>query len=1036
MASALSQQEFAQAVQFHRSGQLEHAEVLYERVLRSERNHPDALHLLGVVRHARGDFLGAERHIRAALRISPTSGAMHVSYGNVQRELGRLPDAMKSYSRAAQLDPRLAIAHYNLGTAYEQIDRYPEALTCYERAIQAQADANAWHGRGNCLVALGRVDEAVLCYRNALGMDPGHGLAANNLVEILLSRQQFEPARELLAEALQRRPDQPDLARKLVMVLNVLGRQATALEDIDRLLAGSPDDPELRYLRARSLMSLGRIRESEPLLEETTRLHPENVGAWVDHASVTAMLGHPDAAIGILERADRRFPGDLSLRFTLGFANYLCGCYDEARRLFEEVLAVQPEFPRGKFHVALLDLLRGDFERGLALYEHRWNDSAGWLPRRVFAQPVWMGGDFPQDSVLFVHAEQGLGDTLQFCRYLPLLLERGIRVVFEAQDPVADFVRRSMPTGIDVRAASGLPAQFDRVCPLLSLPLAFSTRVETIPAPARYLTADAARVRAWSLRLGEAGRRRVGLTWSGNPNHNNDTQRSIPLERLRPLLERGARAGFEFIGLQNDISPRDRETLATLPQLTYLGDAIADFDDAAALCEICELVISVDTSIAHLAGALGRPVRILLPFVPDWRWMLEREDTPWYPTARLVRQPARGEWAPVIDRVAGELEAMGSEAAAAAPRDVAQGPEGAGAPSIDVNFLTHFNHTGIGRHSENAFFGILRNRDPSVRAQYVNQTLPPSVKRFATDARTSSAPTVFFWRFEPRLLRQYPGRKVGWIFFETDHLPRRWVEQIDAFDRLWMPSPWGRDVLLGHGIDGSKIRVVEAGVDDRIYQPRPEPHAAFVFLLVGKYEPRKSIEETIEAFLAEFPAARNPKVELWLKADHPVFPERVETLRSRIAADRRIRVLSGVYSDEELAALYNRADAFVFPTKAEGFGLPTIEALACGLPVITPEHTGQGAFLSSVPGLFHPVECDAAPLADPDFEHFYATEFAGEPYGNWFLPRPASIRAAMRAVREEHPAWRERAAQASSIIRSHFSWDRIGRKAIEALRAG
>jgi glycosyltransferase involved in cell wall biosynthesis len=354
--------------------------------------------------------------------------------------------------------------------------------------------------------------------------------------------------------------------------------------------------------------------------------------------------------------------------------------------------------------------------------------------------------------------------------------------------------------------------------------------------------------------------------------------------------------------------------------------------------------------------------------------------------------------------------------------------------TTQVNFYCHFNHTGVGRHCENAYFGMVRNRTEGILVNYVNQTRQSSVQRWLADPATATGVNLFFWRFDPVALKKIPGRRVGWLFFESDRLPPLWLEQMMAFDELWMPSEWARDVLLAHGVPADRIRVVTAGVDAAIYSPRRQPHDGFVFLTVGKYERRKSIDETITAFVEEFPAAQYPQVQLKIKADHPTFPERVAELAARYRDDPRIVFISGIFSDRQMADLYNSADAFVFPSKAEGFGLPTIEALACGLPVVTTDYSAQTAFLRHIPGLFRPVDFDVGPLVDPDYEYFYAREYQGTPYGNWAIPRPASIRAAMREVYADIDVWRARALQAVEIIHARFSWDAVGVAALAAAR--
>jgi glycosyltransferase involved in cell wall biosynthesis len=352
---------------------------------------------------------------------------------------------------------------------------------------------------------------------------------------------------------------------------------------------------------------------------------------------------------------------------------------------------------------------------------------------------------------------------------------------------------------------------------------------------------------------------------------------------------------------------------------------------------------------------------------------------------------------------------------------------------MNVSFVGNFNSTGIGRHSEGVFRALERQPQLPWSLHYVDMQREESVREWATTRSGRGDASLFFWRMDANVLRQIAGRKIGWIFFESDKIPRPWLEQLHAFDELWMPSEWARELLLAHGFDASRIEVVTSGIEAQLYRPQPVAHEGFVFLMVGKHERRKSVEETIEAFGRAFPQGSPEAVELWLKVDHPLFPERIEALRSACSPDRRIRFVRPGLSDAGMASLYNRADAFVYPTKAEGFGLPTIEAMACGLPVITTNYSAQATFLQHVPGLFREVEFDLGEIVDPDHDHFYGADYAGTGYGRWALPRIESVAAAMREVHGDIEAWRGRAREASARIRERFSWERVAQRAREAI---
>jgi hypothetical protein len=326
------------------------------------------------------------------------------------------------------------------------------------------------------------------------------------------------------------------------------------------------------------------------------------------------------------------------------------GRLDEARASFDRAVGIRPDFAQARWNRAQAMLLAGDFAQGWR--EHEWRLKAHPELQRAFAQPLWLG-EVPLDGkTILLHAEQGLGDTLQFCRYAPLVAARGGRVVLEVQKPLVDLMR-DLP-GVAAVVARGEPLpDFDLHCPLLSLPLAFGTRLDTIPAQMPYLGAPAERAAGWEARLTK--RPRIGLVWSGNAGHKRDRARSIPLYALMPVFDLDAAT---FVSLQKEARAADAAVLKQTAKLIDVGAELETFADTAALIRQLDLVIAVDTSVAHLAGALGKPLWLLLPAAPDWRWLAGREDSPWYPTARLFRQTVTRAWGPVVARVRAALEEM------------------------------------------------------------------------------------------------------------------------------------------------------------------------------------------------------------------------------------------------------------------------------------------------------------------------------------------------------------------------------------------
>jgi hypothetical protein len=326
--------------------------------------------------------------------------------------------------------------------------------------------------------------------------------------------------------------------------------------------------------------------------------------------------------------------------------------FDEALASYTQAQQIRPDYARAHWNEATLRLLTGDLARGFAKAEWRLNVAALGIAAPTFAQPLWLGETPLDGKTILVHADMGFGDTIHFARYIPLLAARGARVVARVQKAVRTLIGGISGVALCITKDDRLP-DFDAHCPLSSLPLAFGTTLESIPASTPYLSAPVLPP-VWHERLGTGDKPKIGVVWSGNASHLNDRNRSIAAQLLHPLFDCDA----TFVSLQTEMRPDDEPALRGFGNLVMAGQLFADFSETAAVVAALDLVISVDTSVAHLTGALGKPVWILLPFVPDWRWLIDREDSPWYPTARLFRQSADRRWEPVLDRVTHALSSL------------------------------------------------------------------------------------------------------------------------------------------------------------------------------------------------------------------------------------------------------------------------------------------------------------------------------------------------------------------------------------------
>ncbi|MGJ4951758.1 tetratricopeptide repeat protein [Bradyrhizobium sp. HKCCYLS20291] len=567
-------------------------------------------------------------------------------------------------------------------------------------------------------IANGRHADAEACCQLALAIDGGHAPTLNLLSILALQAGQYDAALQWVSRAL-RQDVQPQYFLTLATVLQVLGRSDEVIKVVDKASTLGLESPDLWMLRGNALVNLQQLTEAVSSFQRVLELNPQNWDAANQCGIVLQRLGRIDEALACLDlsdalrpnhvptllmrgalltalkrldeallicrRANEIEPGNSDICVKTGIVLRTMCRDEEALKLFERALALQPgsrdalhnsaavltklhrfdeafeiygrlkEFDPSdalaELGIAHLKLLSGDFDAGWRGREARWR-VPHFYPR--FQQPMWDGQEDVAGKTIVITADEGLGDTLQFVRYVPWVAALGARVILAVQESLMTLLSRTpgISQCIPVSEAAGLAA-VDFHCPIMSLPFVFRTTVETIPAPVSYLPApDPDRIRCWEDLLGAHDKMRVGLVWSGNPNHPDDHNRSIPLRMFSSLLAEEA----TFISLQKEPKAVDQATLQQVGHVLDLTSQLTDFADTAALISCLDLVITVDTSVAHLAGALGRPTWMLLSFTPDYRWLLEREDSVWYPTMRLFRQSGKRDWAEVVEQVRASLQ--------------------------------------------------------------------------------------------------------------------------------------------------------------------------------------------------------------------------------------------------------------------------------------------------------------------------------------------------------------------------------------------
>lgn len=642
---------FKQAHALYEQGQWSAAQALCERIREVAPTHDAAWHLSGIIAAQSQQLVLADSLFAQAIAIKPHSALAHahrginllalrrfeqalasfdaalalkpsdidclLNRGVALFELQRLDEALASCERALQIQPNFAQAHSNRGNVLQALEQFDEALRAYDRALAIQADfVDALYNRANVLQKMGRLEQALDGYSRATACQPHHAQAYANRGNVLLELKRPHEALASYAQALAADPHHAKAYASQGLALLELGQHEAALHSLEQAITLAPE-PEALLNRGVVLHKMGHLAQALASYEQAVAAKPDYAEAWSNTGNVLQELHRMDEALAAYDRALRH----------------------------------APDHPDIGFNRAHLFLLTGDFDAGWAAYEARFSHRDYQAFVRTFAAPKWSGQADIAGKTILLYAEQGLGDVIQFCRYAKQVQSLGAQVVLEV--PPALHSLMTELEGVNTLLCTGQPLPaLDYHCPLLSLPYALGTRLDNIPSAQAYLRADPKQVAMWSARLGVKQAARVGLVWRGSPTHRNDATRSVAL----PTLLQHLPPGHDYICLQKELTAPEQALLAQ-HRVHNHSALLHDFSDTAALCALCDVVLSVDTSVAHLSAALGQTTWILVTHAPDWRWLLKRDDSPWYASVTLYRQGPDRQWPGVLQRVALDLAA-------------------------------------------------------------------------------------------------------------------------------------------------------------------------------------------------------------------------------------------------------------------------------------------------------------------------------------------------------------------------------------------
>ena len=599
-----------------RAGNLGRARSLFRRILKRDPDNAEAWHRFGLCCAEAGDLTSAVAALGRAIQIGGPEPVWCVNLGRALRLLGHRREASACFRQAFAQDPLNASLAFEFGVELAASDQLSDALAALQHSTDIDpTNPEAWFHCGYVHYRAGNLDAAAVSYERALTLAPDHAETHFHLGVVRMKQQSTAAATKSFRRTVELDPQHAEAHNNLGLLEHDAGNFESAVHCFERAIRHHPGRYyPAEYNLARALAGHQDLERAVEAYEKAVRWAPEHLDARLGLANMLTALGHPEAALPQLRAAVELCPDSAAANLNLS--------------------------------LALLQL--GQWDEGWPLYQWRHKTSTG--DPRLFDKPLWTGWPLHGERIL-LHSEQGLGDTLQCARYVPLVRDRGGVPILECQAPLVPLLATVEGAGHVIARGDPLPA-FDCHVPLMNLPGILQSTPDSVPSDVPYLLASSDAAEAWRVRLARhtaPSLLRVGLTWAGNPDHANDKNRSMIPDRLNPLRDVD---GIAWFGLQ-----KGARTLPGLP-LSDLGTDLTDFGETAAAILNLDLVISVDTSVAHLAGALARPVWTLLTHAADWRWLMDRADTPWYPTMRLFRQPRRGDWESVIETVRAELESL------------------------------------------------------------------------------------------------------------------------------------------------------------------------------------------------------------------------------------------------------------------------------------------------------------------------------------------------------------------------------------------
>ena len=651
------QQLIGQAIECFQSGSPKQAEDILTRILNTQSNNLPALEILGLIKASQGNHLEAAKLLKKAIKLNPQNPASQYNLAKALSESKDYVGSLIHHEKALQLAPNNPDGWLNYGQTLAILKRHEQALTAFNKALSINPQyAEAWHNKGLGCAQLEQHEEAVGCINKAIELQPNHAKAWLDISTSLGALKRYQDALHCCEQALVLQPNYPEVWLNKGSAYSELKQFNQAVDCYNKALELKHDFVDAWYSKGVALDKLEQQEEALDCYNKALELDPNYAKAWLNKGSILNGLSQYTDAISCFERAI-----ELQSDYADAWANKGVALYDlllleESIKSCDRAIELDPSHIDGHWTKSFAQLMLGNFDEGWINYEYRWHRKDADLRPHSHIPPLISPSDLVGKKIL-VWPEQGFGDILQFARYIPKLIDLGAQVTFEIQEPLVALFENQYPCKIVVKGSTieGMDFQI----PLGSLPLLFKSNRESIPADIPYIKVAPEKIQKWGNQLPLSKEKlNIGIACSGNINFDlkHGNKRPIPLEYFSELAKQ-----HNLFLIQKELRDADQVTLKTLNTIHPLGNLINNFEDTAAIAENMDLIISIDTSLVHLAGALGKKVLVLLSWCPDWRWLSQGETNPWYPTATVIRQPTAGDWDSVMVGVATVLSIIKSK---------------------------------------------------------------------------------------------------------------------------------------------------------------------------------------------------------------------------------------------------------------------------------------------------------------------------------------------------------------------------------------